>query len=131
MPSIDGLSPEFQTIGTLIFLAFVALLTAWSTVFGKNQPCQQTKEFSLAGQLADMGPVKELVEGVGLLVQQQVKTNLHLDALVTLAAASIEEQKKERADRDLDEEVQRRVANEVADALERRELADKRKVRGA
>ncbi len=79
MPVIEGLDPTLQTIGTFIFMAAVAIFTAYHYVTGKK-PKPETKEFAVAGQLADMGPVKELIEGVGLLVQQQVKTNIQLEA---------------------------------------------------
>jgi hypothetical protein len=79
MPTIDGLDPNVQWLLTTVFIISVAVFTGWSHVFGKRQPKQKSAEFSVSGQLADMGPVKELVEQTGLLVQQQVRTNLALE----------------------------------------------------
>lgn len=89
MPTLEGLDPNLQALGTLVFVVAVGLFAAWSVIFGRKPPKEHTKEFSLAGQLADMGPVKELVEGVGLLIQQQVRTNIHLEAVaVTLKSVA-------------------------------------------
>lgn len=81
MPVIEGLDPNLQWLLTTVFVVAVAVFTAWSHVKGKATPRQKSTEFSMAGQLADMGPVKELVEQTGLLVQQQVRTNMHLEAV--------------------------------------------------
>jgi len=81
MPTIEGLEPGLQFAGTLVFVICVGAFAAWSLIFGKKPRATETREFSLAGQLADMGPVKELVEQTGLLVQQQVRTNMHLEAV--------------------------------------------------
>lgn len=81
MPVIDGLDPTLQWLLTTVFVVAVAVFTAWSHVRGKVAPKARSAEFSMSGQLADMGPVKELVEQTGLLVQQQVRTNMHLEAV--------------------------------------------------
>ena len=129
MPSIEGLDPTLQTVGTLIFVAVVAIFSAWSLVFGRKKAQQpETKEFSVAGQLADMGPVKELIEGVGLLVQQQVKTNIHLGELAAALKEDIEDRKKERDDRELEDEIDRRARIAAEDIVRQREAeADARR----
>lgn len=112
MPVIEGLDPTLQTIGTFLFMTAVAIFSAYHYVTGKKTK-PQSREFALAGQLADMGPVKELVEQTGLLVQQQVRTNIHLEAcadrLGRLAEAyegAIEDQQRER---EIEDEVERRL----------------------
>ena len=114
MPSIEGLDPTLQTIGTLLFVAIVAIFSGWSLVFGKKPAKSETKEFSMAGQLADMGPVKELVEDVGLLIQQMVRTNVVLERLATAFEERIEA-----------EETQEKI-EEKAQALFERRLAQER-----
>lgn len=115
MPSIEGLDPTLQTVGTLIFVAVVAIFSAWSLVFGRKKATPETKEFSVAGQLADMGPVKELVEQTGLLFQQQVKTNILLERLALAAEAAVEAWSEDREQQDREEEVERRVAERLAE----------------
>lgn len=114
MPSIEGLDPTLQTIGTLLFVAVVAIFSGWSLVFGKKPAKTETKEFSMAGQLADMGPIRELVEGVGLLVQQMIRTNVVLERLATTFEDRIEA-----------EETQEKI-EEKAQALFERRLAQDR-----
>lgn len=122
MPSIEGLDPTLQTVGTLIFVAVVAIFSAWSLVFGRKKATPETKEFSVAGQLADMGPVKELVEQTGLLFQQQVKatiiaerTSLALERLAASVEAAVEAWSEDREQQDREEEVERRVAERLAE----------------
>lgn len=132
MPSIEGLDPALQTIGTIIFVAVVAIFSGWSLVFGRRKTeATETKEFTMAGQLADMGPVRELIEGVGLLVQQQVKTNIHLGELAAALKEDIEDRKKERDDRELEDEIDRRARIAAEDIVRRREEehADRRPAR--
>ncbi|HYD06018.1 MAG TPA: hypothetical protein VEC60_09835 [Reyranella sp.] len=115
MPSIEGLDPTLQTVGTLIFVAVVAIFSAWSLVFGRKKPQPETKEFSVAGQLADMGPVKELIEQTGLLMQQQVRTNLVLERLAAAAETAVAGYQADREEQDREEEVERRVAERLAE----------------
>lgn len=118
-----GLTPEQTGLATVVFIICAAAFAAWSRTIGKREgvPAPKVQEFYAGGQLADMGPVRELIEGQGLLIQQQVRTNLALEAsagaLVEVAAifrAYMEDRAKERADRNLDEEVARRVAEQLA-----------------
>lgn len=119
MPVIEGLDPTLQTIGTFLFMTAVAIFSAYHYVTGKKTR-PQSREFALAGQLADMGPVKELVEQTGLLVQQQVRTNIHLEAtaksqdkaaaaLIKFAEAYIERVEDEQREREIEDEVERRL----------------------
>ena len=41
-------------------------------------PAPKVTEFGMTGQVAEMVPVKALVEQTGLLVQQQIRTNIFL-----------------------------------------------------
>lgn len=118
-----NLSPEQTGLATLIVIIAGGIFAGWARVFGKKEgaPTPKVQEFYAGGQLADMGPVKELVEGQGLLIQQQVRTNLALEAVAkavertaVVAEAYIEDRQKERADKDLEEEVRRRVAEAIA-----------------
>ncbi len=124
MPTIEGLEPGLQFAGTLVFVICVGAFAAWSLIFGKKPRSTETKEFSLAGQLADMGPVKELVEQTGLLVQQQVRTNIHLEA-VALAlknAATLYEGQ-------LEAQATQEAAEKLAQQLFERRLAEERPTR--
>lgn len=113
VPNIEGLDPSLQAIGTAIFMVAVAVFSAFSYVKGKKPPTETTKEFAVSGQLADMGPVKELVEQAGLLFQQQVRTNMQLEAtaLALTRIAEIIEGRfdEERRDREIAEEVSRQL----------------------
>lgn len=113
MPTIEGLDPSLQAIGTAIFMVAVAVFSAFSYVKGRKPATETTKEFAVTGQLADMGPVKELMEQVGLLVQQQIRTNIHAEAtaralsrLGDILERQLEEQRREK---EIAEEVQRQL----------------------
>lgn len=122
-----NLPPQLAGVATFIFILAGAVFAAWSRLQGKKEgpPQPKVQEFYAAGQLADMGPVKELVEQAGLLFQQQVRTNIALEKLATLWAEDLEARRKAEAERDLDEEVRRRVAEEVRTAIEEIEQAPK------
>lgn len=113
VPTIEGLDPSLQAVGTAIFMVAVAVFSAFSYVRGKKPPTETTKEFAVSGQLADMGPVKELVEQAGLLFQQQVRTNMQLEA-TTLALNRLGDifeayLQEERREREIAEEVARQL----------------------
>jgi hypothetical protein len=142
VPTIEGLDPNFQAIGTLLFVVIIAAYSAFSYITGRKQPKVETKEFALSGQLADMGPVKELVEQTGLLVQQQIRTNMHLEACVDrlgkLAEAyvsALDDQQREREEAAIEEQVSRRVEEreqmrrEVERAKRRQSAARRRAVK--
>jgi hypothetical protein len=112
---MESISAEFQWIGGLVFAVSVSFLAAWSRFNGKKDGPAQPKvhEFALSGQLADMGPVKALVEQTGLLVQQQLRTNMHLEktaaALTQFAETYTDRIEDERRDREIAEEVARQL----------------------
>ncbi|SFV32535.1 hypothetical protein SAMN05216456_1682 [Devosia crocina] len=60
-----------------------------------------------------MGPVKELVETVGLVMQEMVRTNIALEetakALAQLAHIFEQRLEEERRDREIAEEVRRQL----------------------
>jgi len=78
MEQFSGLSPQHQAIAGLAFLIAMGVFAAWAKIFGRKEgpPQPKVQEFYASGQFADMGPVKELIEGVGLLVQQMVRSNI-------------------------------------------------------
>jgi hypothetical protein len=123
MPVIEGLDPNLQWLLTTVFVVAVAVFTAWSHVTGKAAPKQKAAEFTMAGQLADMGPVKELVEQTGLLVQQQVRTNLAIEACVEQIARLVEAQLTEIEDRDREEEIERRARVRAEDLVREQEAS--------
>ena len=112
---MESIPAEFQWIGGLAFTVAVAVLAAWSRFSGKKQGPEQPKiqEFALSGQLADMGPVKELIEGVGLLVQQMVRANMHAektaDALTRFAELYEHRMEDEQREKEIADEVDRRL----------------------
>lgn len=124
MPTIEGLEPGLQFAGTLVFVICVGAFAAWSLIFGKKPRATETREFSLAGQLADMGPVKELVEQTGLLVQQQVRTNMHLEKVADALKAAAEIYQEQMEAQATQEEVEER-----AQQLFERRLAEQRPAR--
>lgn len=141
MPNIEGLDPRLQVIGSIIFVAVVAVLSGWSLVFGrKKADTTQTKEFSIAGQLADMTPVKQLVEQTGLVFQQQVRTNIHLEAhtkkigQAAIALSSLARQigrladayERQLREQEQEEEIERK-AKELAERMVEDRLADERR----
>lgn len=115
MSGIEGLPAEWQTVATVVFAIGAGIFAAWSKIFGKKQGPETPKvqEFALSGQLADMGPVKELIEGVGLLMQQQVRTNMHLEtaanALTKFAETYEHRMEDEQREKEIADEVDRRL----------------------
>lgn len=122
-----NLTPDQIGLATLVTIMAGGVFAAWSRVFGKKEgpPAPKVQEFYASGSLADMGPVRELIEQTGLLVQQQVKTNVHLGEIAIGLAKYLDDQRRAEAERDLDEEVRRRVADEVRAAIEEIETAPK------
>ncbi len=51
----------------------------------------EVKEFALTGQFADMSAVKELVEQAGLVFQQMVRTNMLHEKDIDLRAKAVEQ----------------------------------------
>lgn len=115
MLDVSFLPPEWQQLAAVAFVIGLGLFAAWARFFGKKEgpPAPKVQEFYASGHLADMGPVKELVEGVGLLMQQQVRTNIALEdmakainRLAGVVEAQIEEARREK---EIAEEVQRQL----------------------
>ena len=115
---MESIPAEFQWIGGAAFAIAVAVLAAWSRFSGKKEGPEAPKvqEFYASGQLADMGPVKELVEQAGLLLQQQVRTNIHLEAvavaLTKFADTYAHRVEDEQREKEIEEEVERRLEME-------------------
>lgn len=115
MPDVSFLPDEWQGVAAIVFVVAMAVFAAWARTFGKKEgaPAPKVQEFYASGQLADMGPVKELVESVGLVMQQMVRTNIALEATaksVERLAATVEEQIEEaRREKEIAEEVQRQL----------------------
>lgn len=122
MLDVSFLPDEWQGVAAVVFVVSMAVFAAWARTFGKKEgpPAPKVQEFYAAGQLADMGPVKELVEGVGLVMQQMVRTNLALEAnakaqettaaAITRFAALYEHRvEDEQREKEIADEVDRRL----------------------
>ncbi len=112
---MESIPTEFQWIGGVAFAVSIAFLAARSHFAGKKEgpPAPKVQEFYASGQLADMGPVKELVETAGLLLHQQVRTNIHLEA----SANALKQFADAYEHRIADEQREREIAEEVARQL--------------
>ena len=105
MLDVSFLPDEWQGVAAIVFVVSMGIFAAWARTFGKKEgpPTPKVQEFYAAGQLADMGPVKELVESVGLVMQQMVRTNIALEAtaksierLAETVEAQIDEARREK-----------------------------------
>jgi hypothetical protein len=113
---LDSIPPDFRGLAIVVFVIASTLLAAWSSRRGAREPDDhepKVREFAVTGQLADMGPIRELVEQAGLLVQQQVKTNVQLDHLCQSIDRAISEWNTAREQQDREEEIERRVAERM------------------
>ena len=124
MTPIEGLDPSFQAIGTLIFVVIIAAYSAFSYITGRKPTAKtETKEFAVTGQLADMGPVKELIEQTGLVAQQLIRQNIALEANAKAQEATAKalgrfaELYEHRVE---DEQREREIADEVDRRLRQR-----------
>jgi len=119
---MESIPTEFQWVGGIAFAIAIGVLAAWSKFFGKKEGPAQPKvqEFAMTGQLADMGPVKELIGSVGLVAQQMIRANMALEAnakaqetaavALTKFAATYEHQIEDaEREREIAEEVERRL----------------------
>lgn len=117
---LDKIPPGYSGVATFAFVIAMAVFAAWSN---RRRVTPKVQEFSMSGQLADMGPVKELVGQTGLLVQQQLRTALVLERL----AAAVEELvkaytgqiKAELAEQEMEDEVERRVDKQLRERRSR------------
>lgn len=114
MPDVSFLPDEWQGVVAIVFLLSMGIFAAWARTFGKKEgpPAPKVQELHVAGQFSDMGPVKELVAQMGLLVQQQLRTGIAqettakaLAELGDMIAAHLAELRAERAEREADEEM--------------------------
>ena len=99
-----NLPAEFQAFAGPVFAIIVAAGGAFTYLRSRRQGPERPKvqEFYAGGELADMGPVKELVEQVGLLVQQQLRTAVAMEKAAAayanhLAAEATQEAIEDRA----------------------------------
>jgi hypothetical protein len=116
---LNVLPAEWRPLAWAIFIIFGAVGAAITFARGqkKGPPEQKVQEFAMTGQLSDMGPVRELVELMGLLVQQQIRTNIHLESLAEEAGKGVAAYSKHLLDVEIEEEVERRMkARDVPNA---------------
>lgn len=114
---MDSIPVDFQWLGGAAFAIAIAVLAAWSKVFGKKEgpPAPKVQEFYASGQLADMGPVKELVESVGLVMQQMVRTNIALEETSKGIHHLVHTYEKHLAEEQRDREIAEEVARQLKD----------------
>jgi len=115
---LDAIPADYRPLAVFVFVVAGAIGSAIAFLRGKaNGPeTPKVQEFTMAGQLYDMGPVKELVEQTGLLFQQQVRTNIALEAvsvevrdLVKVAAKATDAYTDHLQEVEIEEEVERRL----------------------
>lgn len=87
---LSQIPDEWRPLALLIFVVGGAVSAVMTYHKGKKAgpETQKVQEFAVSGQLADMGPVKELIEGVGLLVQQMVRANINTEAMTKAIEAN-------------------------------------------
>ncbi|MCW5722774.1 MAG: hypothetical protein KIS86_16685 [Devosia sp.] len=112
---LEHIPPDWRPFALFVFIIVGAGGAALSYLRGKKVgPETKVQESAVFGQLADMGPVKELIEQTGLLMQQQVRTNIHLEAVAValkrFADAYEHRIEDEQREKEIEEEVQRRLA---------------------
>lgn len=112
---LDQIPVEWRPLALVVFIVVGAGGAALSYLRGKKvgPEAPKVQEFYAAGALHDMGPVKELVEVTGLVMQQMVRTNMALEAtakelarVAQIVEARLED---ERRDREIAEEVRRQL----------------------
>ncbi len=119
---LSQIPDEWRPLALLIFVVGGAVSAVMTYHKGKKAgpEAQKVQEFALSGQLADMGPVKELIEQTGLLVQQQIRTNIQLEAtakaqqdsaeaLTKFADAYLHRVEDEQREKEIADEVDRRL----------------------
>ena len=126
MDWLEAIPPGLQGIATIVFVVAMAVLAAYFHRRGASEK-DKVQEFAVSGQFSDMGPVRELVQQTGLLVQQQLRTNLALEAIINRADKLIgiyEGQIKDaRNEREIEEEVARRLDQQLAERRRRQRRA--------
>lgn len=106
--------PSDQRLFALLVFVLGGAFSAYTAYRRGNKAgpeAPKVQEFYAAGALADMGPVKELVQNTGMLIQQQVRTNMALEnvasAMKEAAAAYVSHMEIEKREREMDEAEQR------------------------
>lgn len=119
MELLNQLPESIRGLAWAVFGVLVSVGAAFAYLRGKKEgpPAPKVQEFYASGQLADMGPVKELIEQTGLLVQQQVRTNMHLErcavAMERVTAAYEGHLADERNEAEIEAEVERRLDRQL------------------
>jgi hypothetical protein len=108
---LNAVPDEWRPFAWAVFILVGAVSTALAFIRGqKKGPVEpKVQEFAVTGQLSDMGPVRELIELMGLLVQQQIRTNIHLESLAEEAGKGVAAYSKHLLDVEIEEEVERRL----------------------
>lgn len=108
---LSAVPDEFKPFAVVIFVLAGAVGIVLTFLRGhKKGPEQPTvKEFALTGQMADMGPIREMIENQGLLYQQQIRTNIHLESLAEVASQALEAHMKRLQEEHIEDEVERRL----------------------
>lgn len=115
---LETIPAEYRPLALLIFVVGGAISAVMAHNRGRKigPEAPKVQEFAMSGQFADMGPVKELVEQTGLLVQQQIRTNMLLEATAKAqdkAAESLrlfcETYIHRQRELEMEEEVERRI----------------------
>lgn len=114
---LDQIPVEWRPLALVVFIVVGAGGAALSYLRGKKvgPEAPKVQEFYADGALHDMGPVKELVEVTGLVMQQMVRTNIAIEAtakaidrLAGTVEAQIEEAQREK---EIAEEVKRQLSD--------------------
>lgn len=119
---LNAIPDTWRPFALLIFIVVGAGGTALTFIRGQKHGPETAKvqEFAVTGQLSDMGPVKELVEIMGLLVQQQIRTNIVLEGLAESADKGVEAYSKHLQEVAIEEEVERRLEARAQQPAQRR-----------
>lgn len=114
-PTELGVSPEYQWLATAAGAIAVGILAAWGRWRGKAEgvPKPVVTEFAMTGAIADMKPIRDLVEEVrelsskiGAQVVADGRTAAALEALAQAYSEQIESQKDEQR---INAEIERRL----------------------
>lgn len=133
MELLNQLPESVRGLAWAIFGILVSIGAAFAYLRGKKEGPPKVTEFGITGQLADMSPVKELVEQTGLLVQQQVRTNMvlervadGLEACAKALKAAADAYAGEIAARATEEEIEERAQLKFEREMERERRARRR-----
>lgn len=137
MDGLEQIPTQLQPLAGLVFAIVVAIGSALVYLRGRREgaPKPKVQEFYASGQLADMGPVKELVENTGLLIQQQVRANVAIERCAVAIESGFTDVRRyivaklaEIEDRDKEAEIERRARVMAEDLVrEQEEARDERR----